>query len=87
MKACPHPPVSNSTQPLVQKLLLSLLTSAFLAFQLHAAQEASPEKTGLAVGRKAPAFTLKDQTGKEVSLESLLKTGPVALVFHRSADW
>ena len=51
------------------------------------AQEASPEKTGLAIGQKAPAFTLKDQNDKEVSLASLLKKGPVALVFYRSADW
>jgi peroxiredoxin len=35
----------------------------------------------------APAFTLKDQHGRDVSLDSLLKKGPVALVFHRSADW
>ena len=28
-----------------------------------------------------------EQNGKEVSLESLLKKGPVAVVFHRSVDW
>jgi cytochrome oxidase Cu insertion factor (SCO1/SenC/PrrC family) len=42
---------------------------------------------GLNVGTKAPAFKLKDQQGKEVSLETLLKKGKVALVFHRSAEW
>jgi peroxiredoxin len=45
------------------------------------------EKTGLATGKSAPAFTLTDQNGKQVSLESLLKKGPVAVVFHRSVDW
>jgi cytochrome oxidase Cu insertion factor (SCO1/SenC/PrrC family) len=52
-----------------------------------AAEPAAPEKTGLAVGQKAPAFSLKDQHSREVSLDSLLKKGPVALVFYRSADW
>ena len=51
------------------------------------AELAAPGKSGLAVGRPAPAFTLKDQRDRDLSLESLLKKGPVALVFHRSADW
>lgn len=42
---------------------------------------------GLAVGERAPSFTLPDQSGRPVSLESLLANGPVALVFSRSADW
>ncbi len=61
--------------------------SLLLAFNLIAAVPASPEKTGLAVGQKAPRFTLQDQNDREVSLAALLKKGPVALVFFRSADW
>ena len=60
--------------------------SLLLAFTLVAAP-ASPEKTGVAVGQKAPGFTLKDQNARDVSLAALLKKGPVALVFFRSADW
>jgi cytochrome oxidase Cu insertion factor (SCO1/SenC/PrrC family) len=45
------------------------------------------EKTGLKVGIKAPTFTLKDQNGKEHTLEEFLKKGKVALVFYRSASW
>ena len=52
-----------------------------------AAAPASPETTGLAVGQKAPWFTLKGQNDRDVSLATLLKKGPVALVFFRSADW
>ena len=37
--------------------------------------------------KKAPAFKLKDQSGKEQSLEGLLKKKNVALVFYRSASW
>lgn len=51
------------------------------------AGEAPSEKTGLALGSKAPAFTLRDQSGNTVSSEELLKKGAVAVMFHRSADW
>ena len=44
-------------------------------------------ETGLKVGEKAPSFSLKDQNGKARTLEELLKKGPVAVVFHRSASW
>ncbi len=30
---------------------------------------------------------LKDQEGSDRSLDELIKKGPVALVFYRSADW
>lgn len=52
-----------------------------------AAEPAPDEKTGIKVGQKAPEFTLKDQTGAERALSTLLKDGPVALVFYRSANW
>lgn len=35
------------------------------------------------VGDKAPDFTLKNATGKEVSLKSLLRDGPVVLTWYR----
>lgn len=61
--------------------------SLLLAFTVIAAAPASLEKTGVAVGQKASGFTLKDQNDREVALAALLKKGPVALVFFRSADW
>jgi cytochrome oxidase Cu insertion factor (SCO1/SenC/PrrC family) len=48
---------------------------------------APEEQTGLKVGEPAPKFTLKDQEGRERSLDEFLKEGKVALVFYRSADW
>ena len=45
------------------------------------------ELPGLAVGKQVPDFVLKDQAGAEQSLAALLKKGPVAVVFYRSADW
>jgi cytochrome oxidase Cu insertion factor (SCO1/SenC/PrrC family) len=53
----------------------------------RAGDPAPDEKTGLKVGEKAPEFTLKDQAGKERALKDMLKDGPVALVFYRSASW
>ena len=70
------------------RLTASLMTGHLLmALGALGAESAALEKVGLAIGSKAPAFTLKDQNGREVSLDSLLKKGPTALVFYRSADW
>ena len=51
------------------------------------AADPPPEKSGLKIGEKAPAFKLKDQAGKERTLDEFLKSGKVALVFYRSAAW
>lgn len=64
-----------------------VVCSLMLALHPIAAAPASPEKTGVAIGQKAPGFTLQDQNDREVSLAALLKKGPVAFVFFRSADW
>jgi peroxiredoxin len=48
---------------------------------------AQPLETDLEIGKKAPSFTLKDQNDNTVTLDALLRKGPVALVFLRSAEW
>ena len=48
---------------------------------------AETETPGLAIDQQAPNFELSDQYGQQQSLGDLLKAGPVALVFYRSADW
>ncbi len=70
----------------VQLAIMSLGVLLSLG-RLDAEQQAAEETAGLAVGKCGPAFTLTDQNGREISLGSLLKRGPVALVFHRSVDW
>ena len=62
-------------------------TKPALEDQKPALKEAPAEMTGLAVGQKAPEFTLKSQDGTDRELSDFLKKGPVALVFYRSADW
>jgi peroxiredoxin len=66
---------------------LCLLVAVLPSLHLYADEAAPPVNTGLPIGEVGPAFTLLEQNGKEVSLESLLKKGPVAVVFHRSVDW
>ena len=64
------------------------LIGAGVAAGVAAATAPAPdEKTGIKVGENAPEFKLKDQAGKERALSALLKDGPVALVFYRSASW
>jgi cytochrome oxidase Cu insertion factor (SCO1/SenC/PrrC family) len=65
----------------------ALLLAAPIAWSQDKAKPAPDEQTGVKVGAKAPKFTLKDQEGKDRSLDEYLKTGKVALVFYRSADW
>ncbi len=65
-------------------LLLVLLCSAILA---ATAQKKTKEKpTGLELNSAAPPFSAKDQFGKTISLSSLLKKGPVVLLFYRG-EW
>ena len=64
-----------------------LLTFAPAAPAQQRSKPAPEEQTGLSVGTAAPKFTLKDQEGRERSLDELLTKGKVALVFYRSADW
>ena len=70
-----------------------MFTRFFIATSILTVLGLSPQMTsaadvpGLKPGTKAPPFKLKNQYGKEQSLEALLKKGSVALVFYRSANW
>ena len=44
-------------------------------------------KLGPQVGQQAPDFSLKDQTGKSWTLQSIMGAKGAMLVFVRSADW
>ncbi len=47
----------------------------------------APMSIGLAVGDKAPAFSIRDQFGRVQTLETLRGTKGTVLLFFRSADW
>ena len=54
------------------RLAASLIAGHLLmAVGAIAAGPVAPGKVGLAVGQKAPAFTLKDQNDRDVALDSL----------------
>ncbi len=42
---------------------------------------------GLAVGQKAPAFSIRDQLGRTQTLDTLKGPNGTVLLFFRSADW
>ena len=42
---------------------------------------------GLAVGQKAPAFSVRDQLGRTQTLDTLKGANGTVLLFFRSADW
>ena len=46
-----------------------------------------PLSVGLAVGKSAPAFLLRDQSGEVQTLDSLKGKNGTVLLFFRSADW
>jgi hypothetical protein len=46
-----------------------------------------PMSIGLAVGEKAPAFSMRDQFGRVQSLNTLKGRNGTVLLFFRSADW
>jgi hypothetical protein len=46
-----------------------------------------PMALGLAVGQKAPAFSLHDQFGHVQTLDTLKGSKGTVLLFFRSADW
>ena len=82
--------ISSGIPPAREKIVrlsMVLAAVALLVGLLYPAEHALDTTPGLAIGRSAPAFTLSDQNGTQVSLASLLKKGPVALVFVRSVDW
>jgi cytochrome oxidase Cu insertion factor (SCO1/SenC/PrrC family) len=64
-----------------------LLVAAPAAWPQGNAKSAPEVQAGLNVGEPAPKFALKDQEGRQRSLDEFLTKGKVALVFYRSANW
>lgn len=71
-----------AASPLLALLLVSL---AQVPPQPHVKIDVS--KLGPQVGQRVPDFSLKDQTGKVQTLQSIMGPKGAMLVFLRSADW
>jgi hypothetical protein len=75
-------------------ILLSAVALAAIPWQPSAAQQNGPARTpidvaklGPQVGQQVPDFSLKDQTGKIWTRQSIMGPRGAMLVFFRSADW
>jgi peroxiredoxin len=74
----------------MRNIVITILTGLFLLFFIPSqsenvnAENFSPWKIEKLVGKKAPGFTIKDLSGKDVSLSSF-KDGPILLNFW--ATW
>jgi hypothetical protein len=66
---------------------LTMALAGVLGLAVATAGASARDDKGPGIGEKAPSFTLKDQNGKERSLDEFTKNGKVALVFYRSAGW
>jgi len=70
---------------------ITLLLMLFMGMPVNA-QSLQPgridvSKLGPQVGDRVPDFSLKDQTGKVRTLQSIMGPKGAMLVFVRSADW
>lgn len=67
---------------------IQFIRAGLLAITFIVASNLQGDDVGLNVGDEAPAFQLKNQDGKDVSLAELTANhDKVALAFYRSADW
>jgi hypothetical protein len=65
--------------------LLLVLTASLQGQGTRARVDLS--KLGPQVGERVPDFTLRDQSGKDRTLQSIMGRRGAMLVFVRSADW
>ena len=74
---------------LVSALVLTAVLTPFRAAlsQERSASNAAAPEIGLAVGTRAPAFSLPDQSGRVRSLSDSQRSKGTVLLFFRSADW
>lgn len=72
-----------------RKLALNSSVICFIAMALLVSTTlvANEDLPGPIIGSKIESFQLQDQTNTSRKLSDLVKAGPVAIVFHRSADW
>ncbi len=67
--------------------MMTVTLMCALPMSANAQKRKEKSDVGPTVGATLDDFSLNDQDGKKRTLSELLAAGPVALVFHRSADW
>ncbi len=66
---------------------LSCLAGLLVAVAFVPATTNAQDEIGPKIGSTIEDFSLDDQSGKTHQFSELLKAGPVAVVFYRSASW
>lgn len=66
---------------------MKLLSTALAVCALAASGQTEPSEPGIKKGSTIPALSLRDQTGRIQTLQSLMGPKGLMLVFVRSADW
>ena len=81
----------SQTLHIYSKFAVALLVAATLSAtgisQVEAPHTIDVSKLGPQVGERVPDFSLKDQTGKIQTLQTIMGPKGAMLVFVRSADW
>jgi hypothetical protein len=72
---------------LVSCFALALFSPAAAIAGQSARSPVDVTKLGPQVGDRVPDFSLRDQTGREQTLRSIMGPKGAMLVFYRSADW
>lgn len=82
-------PIEETSMAKAFSTIVALILYLSAAIALGAGDRTDkPGGPGLAAGKKAPDFRLKDQQGRERQLQEFLaEDEQLALVFYRSADW
>jgi hypothetical protein len=77
------------TNRLLKFWLPAALSAAVLVppAMAQSTQAIQVSKLGPQIGERVPDFSLKDQFGKTVTLQSIMGAKGAMLVFVRSADW
>ena len=80
-------PKGRNSYKLIPVILAGFLVKMPDIAQPVTRQKIDVSKLGPQVGEHVPDFSLKDQTGKVWTLQSIMGPKGAMLVFVRSADW
>ena len=69
------------------KVATSLLVGASIMAQPPSRTRIDVSKLGPQTGEGVPDFSLRDQSGKVRTLQSIMGSKGAMLIFYRSADW
>jgi hypothetical protein len=83
-----HPTMARTMRtPAVEVLLFATMILTVGCQMKESRSKIDIDELGPQVGERVPDFSLPDQTGRPVSLASILGPNGAILMFYRSADW